>query len=156
MLPGQDQYRLRNGKEIYGCQVQVMALDTLLGNAYPHAYDRRWVVARVCIWCIVAALLATLLPVRPNWPARICAVAGVACLYAADELVSSVAWNVTQTWKVEGGIALSAFLAVAGLILPLRVIRARQLQLTPGPIWPAEGTTGGTTTVVTETSSTHA
>ncbi len=153
MIPGSDVHRLQSGPSAHGCQVQAMLLENLLNRNFAHRlamFDLAW---RVLLWCVVAAVLANVVPVSAAWPPRrvsaLCALAIVIALVAA----AYFPFRTTTPRATEAMVLVCALLAGGGGALLVRTLHQRQLRLTPGVIWAADGTTISSTLLATTDSS---
>ena len=149
MMPGVDWHALASGEHVFGCEVQAAAVDNLLTQVQISRLTPGMVVLRVCGWCAVAALLASLVPTRATWSPRLALAIGLLSFALGIALASRAVLGATTRESGEVAIALSAFLAVAGPILAVKLLHQRQLHLTPGPVWSPDGTTGSTTSAGT-------
>jgi predicted Ser/Thr protein kinase len=146
MLPPQDQHRLAGGQAVFGCQAQAVVLDDLLSGTQFCRLSRAELFPLVGAACVLAALLANLVPIRGARPIRVAslAVAAIFCLAVAAALVAT---QVAETsWSIRGAAAACGAVAAAAVALLINLLHQRQLHLAPGLIWAAEST-GASTTV---------
>lgn len=140
MIPPYDQHRLQSGQRVFGCETQAQLLDALLAGTQIRCLSRRDLALRVCLWCVLAVVLANLVPVRDRCSLRTGTILGGTLLVLGIVLGLRLALVVTDPWAIEAGIAVCALLAASGPMLVVRLLHRRELHLTPGPIWLVEGT----------------
>ncbi|MCK4340920.1 MAG: protein kinase [Phycisphaerae bacterium] len=145
MMPPFDRHKLRSGEEVFGCQVQALLLDAAIANTHTHRLGSVWLTLRVCLWCVLGAILANIIPVRETWSLRGVMIVGAALFAAGITLLLLVPVHVTDRWSSEAVIGVSILLTISGPTLVLKLLHRRQLHLTPGTVWSVEGTTAPTT-----------
>lgn len=150
-LSPRDEYPLQSGQTIFGCQLHAHVLETLLGDTQFRRFSRTGLALRVGLWSALAAVLVNRLRTRAAWPLRAAAaVSGVLVVLGVAAGVVLGPW-VTTAWTGELLVAACALLTAGGLALLVRLLHQRQLRLTPGPTWSAEGTTISTALLATTT-----
>lgn len=145
MLPGSDPHTLGSGDVVFGCQIQATMLESLLSGRQLQRLGRSGLALRVCLWSFLAAALVHLVPVRGTWPLRLVTITTVILMGTAVMIAVRVSLQFTSLWAVEATVLVCAVLAAGGPVLLLRLLHERQLRLTPGPAWSAEGKTASTT-----------
>ncbi len=146
MLPPFDQHMLTSDEAVFGVQFQALVLDSLLARTSIYCLDRRDLVLRVCLWCVLGALLAGLVPVRSSWSPRVVLAFSGTVFLLALALAVQFSMQVTSAVAVEATIAGCALLATGAVVVLLQTLHRRQWHLTPIPVWNA-GRTGGSTTI---------
>ncbi len=145
MIPPQDYRELGPGKFFFGCQVQAAALQDLLRGTQYRRFAGAGLVTLVAACCILAALLAQLVPVRDRWPLPLLNLTAAVVFCAALVVALVTAPFAQQEWMVRTSAAACGFFAAGAAALLIKLLHRRQLHLAPGPVWPAEGTTASTT-----------
>ena len=148
MVAPADLHQLKDGPQVFGCQIQAMMLDTLLREAHMHRYSRTDVALRVSAWCLLAVVLVSRWPRARLSPPRV--IAGISAVGAPLGFVLAlvVSGFLASQWAIETAVALCAFLSVGGLALLVRVLHERQLRLTPIATWTPESADASTTMLV--------
>ena len=136
-LPGRDEYTLTNGRKIFGCRIQGLALEAFLARAAIIQISYVSLLLRTLLYCGVAVMIARVIPIemygsthRAAVPcAALCTAMLVACAYGVMQLRSP--------WVVELMIACCTILIAGCVALFVRAARERLRQISSGPLNPA-------------------
>ncbi|MBK8915210.1 MAG: protein kinase [Phycisphaerales bacterium] len=132
----EDRYPLADGQSLYGCQVQALALDSLVAGALPANLSRPQIAARALAACLVGTVLVLALRgLFRSASARVVYAAGPALAIAGLVAAVAIARSSPGRIELESGMLLAGVLTAAGLVLLAEALRERQLQLAPGAHW---------------------
>ncbi|MFH1748394.1 MAG: protein kinase [Planctomycetota bacterium] len=149
-----DQYSTVGDRKIFGCEVHVDAIRSLLAEMYVPPFAKRPLAATIFMWCALAALLVEVIP--RGWATRLRATTWV-CLtafVAGVLLVTCWIWWETVFWEVQVALALGSLMATGSVAYLLQVIRDRQIQLAPEGRWAPDDDTVDSTMLATLTDGT--
>ena len=153
MIAPLDHYPLQSGQYVFGCQIQALLIELLMAETGVRPLTRGWLALIVGGWCLVALLIVNLIPVPSGWrirrPGLALAAGGVAGLAAALVLVLITSDPLAGQVIVGGSAVLTAGCAAC----LVRLVHMRQSRPTPGPTWPANGSTLSTTVLASSLSS---
>ncbi len=145
MVPPQDQHKLSGGQSVFGCQVQAVALDDLLSGTQFYRLSRAELFLLAGAACIVAALLANLVPIRGARPIRAASL-GAVVVFCGALAAALIATQVAESaWSVRVAAATCGAAAAAAVAVLINLLHQRQLHLAPGLIWSADSTGASTT-----------
>ncbi|QOJ14393.1 MAG: protein kinase [Planctomycetia bacterium] len=136
MRGGEDRYQLSDGQSLYGCQVQALALESMIGEALPVNLSRPQIAARALAACVVGTIfvlaLRRIIRASAGW-VIFAAVPMLACAGLAAAV--AIARSSPERIALEAGMLLAGILTAAGFVLLAEALRERQLQLAPGANW---------------------
>jgi hypothetical protein len=144
MLPPQDQHKLRGGKLVFGCQAQAVVLDDLLSGTQFCRLSRAELFPLVGAACVLAALLANLVPIGGIRPVRVANLISAAIFFAAIAAALLATQFAESVWSIRFAAAASGAVAAAAVAVLVNLLHHRQLHLAPGLIWSADGTASTT------------
>lgn len=151
-LPGIDQFRSPAGRDVWGCQVHVLAMQAMLRGEFVVPFEVYAIAVRVLCWSILGAWLGWRMPAVP---ARRIPMAETVCLALLPLILLSalvIAGHLFTRWLVELTMALVTILASGTGVYLIETLRRREDQLAPGPTW-STGDTTLSTTLLAETQS---
>lgn len=154
-LPGMDQYLLADQRtRVFGCEVHVRALQSLLAGAYLAREPREYLALTVLLWAALGGVLVDLMPTprtlnvrRASWGCGLAIAVGFVIVLAAAR------W-VTDFWLTQAALALGTMATTGVAAYLLKVLRERQVQLAPDPSWATEDSTLASTMLATTGSGT--
>ncbi|MFN0136128.1 MAG: protein kinase domain-containing protein [Phycisphaerae bacterium] len=147
MLPGQDMHDRADGERIFGVQLHAQALDSLILGVHQFRMTRGWLALSAFIWCGSAlVLIAVMRQRRFERMDRVMWGCGMTAAFAVV-LAMFGGGNVRELWLLQLIIAISGLLLTGSLALLGRLIRERNLELSP----PTEITAGDETAVLEST-----
>lgn len=147
MLPTEDVHKRADGESVFGVQLHAQALDSLFLGVHQFRMTRGWLALSAFIWCASAlVLIAVMRSRRFERVERVAFGCGMTAL-AAIMLAFFAGGNFRELWLLQLSIACSGLLLTGSLALLGRVIRERNLELSP----PSEITSGDETAVLDST-----
>jgi len=152
-LPGMDQHDLERGRQVYGCEVNALALQALLYGTQGARFERRILVASVGLWAILGAAVATLVPQRQRPSLRTLAWLCPVGILGGWAVAAVGSHTLTDLGRVHLALAAASLLAAGVPIYLINAVRLRQIQLAPVPIWEPDGDTLATTLLATASDS---
>ena len=144
MVPGTDEHRLSTGQPVFGCQVQALALDDLLGRMHFERLFPKELAALVCLACLAMAVLMHFVSLR-KCSLRLVTAAGIVAIAASVGLALWIPHVANTFWATVGGAAACAALGGGAAAALVKALHQRQLHLTPGPVWSADAANVSTT-----------
>jgi len=136
-----DLWSMRSGQEIWGYEVQAAALDSLLAGERRVTLDFRTLLQWTVAWAVAVGIVVTLVPAPRVRELKVSVVICLTAVLLGFVLAVNVAMWRPEPLVLRPGLALSTLLVGGGLAFLAKVIRERQLQLTPQAITysPKEG-----------------
>ena len=159
-IPPRDLYDTMGGRgDVFGCEVQSLALDALLTGTYATRFERTRLTATFFLWAAAATILAGLVPCNKRLSLTMMAWICLLGFLAGFILCFTVVALLTDYWQVQLALALSLLLAAGSPAYFAKTVRERQIQLAPELTWEPEEGTIATTLLATandsDTSSVH-
>ena len=149
MLPDMDEHQLKGDSRVFGCQIQATVLNDVLTHAGFTRLNAPELPALIFASCVLAAVGVYLCPTSGVYARRyVGLVAGVMLVLALAGAVALPRVLVTR-WSTGVAVAACALVATGAATLLVKLLHQRQLHLTPGPIWSADGTTDSATVLST-------
>ncbi|TWT46038.1 Serine/threonine-protein kinase PrkC [Phycisphaerae bacterium RAS1] len=147
MIPGRDQHTLKDGRQIFGCEVHAQALRKLLEGVVIQPITTPMLFLRLATWSFLAALLAAALPQARKLRKRHLAAIAAGSTVFGLLLATYGATGPSAAAERETNLAVGVLLLVGGLCYAAWGVRRRQLQLSPGAVWlPADQSSASTVT----------
>jgi len=145
MLPPADQWRLPSGEAVFGCQLQAVFLDRLVGPGLLGRLSRPQLVGLVCASCLLAAVAGNLLPVPSVRRIRVVSGALLGAIAAAFGLLLALTAEPLTAGRLVTAIVVCSAMAAAGATLLVRLLHARAKHLAPVDAWRPETASTSTT-----------
>ena len=128
-------------------QVQALALNQLLASVKATRLSQPAIVGRVGLWGLVAFLLAIRISVQATWRIRPILAGGFVLILASLLAAMWLSNELEAAWAVETLLASCSMAAVCAVVVLVNLVHQRQLHLTPGLVWSADGTTASATSL---------
>ena len=146
MFARSDRHKLATGEWIYGCEIQAQVLEAMIAGSRQVPFTRAQIASRTAAWCLLAALLIVLTPLKRLRPAmRQTVILTMGMSFGGLALAAYSAARIRSWPEIEMWIAASALLTTGSLMFLAAASRQRQLRLSPDLTAPPHVTGDSTT-----------
>jgi predicted Ser/Thr protein kinase len=153
-IPGTDEYDLADGRKLFGCQIQARAVERLLAGGHARRLEWSALGLIMLFWAALGGAIASAVPQIRRLSLGAAGIAAVGGVVVGAALVYWGAQQVHAFWSLQAVLGTGGLLAAAAPVYWVRLVRERQIELSPEPVWESEPQTLSSTLLQTTSAST--
>jgi len=152
-VPGNDEYVLADGRKLFGCEVQACVIERLLVGGHARRLEWSTLGLIMLLWGALGGAVASIVPQIRKLSLSAAGIVAVGGVVASVALVYWGAQRLHALWSLQAVLGLAGLVAAGAPVYWVRLLRERQIELAPEPVWECEPETLSSTLLQTASGS---